>query len=350
MTNYLVTGGAGFIGSHLVEALLSAGHRVSAMDNLSTGNIKNIHQVLDHPQFHFARVNIMDAVVLDRLASESDIIIHLAAAVGVRLIVEQPVHAIETNIMGTEAVLKAAVRYGCRTILASTSEVYGKGCRIPFTEDDDIVLGCTERNRWAYAASKMVDEFLGLAYYGSLGLPVIPIRLFNTVGPRQTGHYGMVVPRMMRQAITGRAITVYGDGQQRRCFCDVSDVVRALVAISMHEAAPGRVYNLGNDREEISMLELAHRIRDITHSSSQIVFVPYSEAYAPGFEDMERRVPNVARIQELLGWEPEMRLDEILRRVYESLRFETHDAAFDDPRLLMPRSRLDHGREHAVAT
>lgn len=291
---YLITGGAGFIGSHLTDALLAAGHEVLVIDDLSTGRYANIARHAGNPRFHFARASILDGIVLDRLASQADVIVHLAAAVGVQLIVQQPVHTIETNVMGTEAVLKAALRYGCRVLVASTSEVYGKGSRIPFAEDDDVLLGPSSRSRWSYAASKMVDEFLALAYQDEYGLEVVPVRLFNTVGPRQTGRYGMVIPRFVGQALAGEPITVYGDGQQSRCFCAVGDVVAALVGLSAHPEAPGRVYNVGSD-EETTIMALAERVRALTGSVSPIVTVPYAEAYAPGFEDMQRRVPDTAR-------------------------------------------------------
>jgi UDP-glucose 4-epimerase len=269
-----------------------------------------------NPNFHFARASITDMIVLDRLASQARVIVHLAAAVGVKLIVEQPVRTIETNVMGTEAILQAALRYGCRVLLASTSEVYGKGNRIPFAEEDDVLLGATSKSRWAYAASKMVDEFLGLAYQREYGLQVVPFRLFNTVGPRQTSRYGMVIPSFIRQALKGEPITVYGDGTQSRCFCDVRDIVRALTGLIQHPDAPGRVYNIGGT-EEVSIGELAERVKAITHSASPIKKIPYSEAYAPGFEDMQRRVPDTTRIRKLIDWQPHHSLDEILRTVVD---------------------------------
>jgi UDP-glucose 4-epimerase len=311
---YLITGGAGFIGSHLADALLAAGQRVLVIDDLSTGRYANIAHHAGNPQFHFARASILDGIVLDRLASQADVIVHLAAAVGVQLIVQQPVHTIETNVMGTEAVLKAALRYGSRVLVASTSEVYGKGSRIPFGEDDDVLLGPSSKSRWSYAASKMVDEFLALAYQDEYGLQVVPVRLFNTVGPRQTGRYGMVIPRFVGQALAGEPISVYGDGQQSRCFCAVSDVVAALIGLSTHPEAPGRVYNVGSE-EETTIMALAERVRKLTGSSSPIVTIPYAEAYAPGFEDMQRRVPDTTRVQGLLGWQPQLSLDETLHRV-----------------------------------
>jgi UDP-glucose 4-epimerase len=313
----LITGGAGFIGSHLAELLLAEGHKVFVIDNLSTGRWDNIASLQQHPNFQFARASVAESVVLDRIASEAHIIFHLAAAVGVKLIVERPVHTIETNITGTEHVLKAAVRYRCRTIIASTSEVYGKGAKAPFAEDDDVLLGPTSRNRWAYAASKMVDEFLGLAYHSEYGIEAVCVRLFNTVGPRQTGEYGMVVPRFVQQALRGEPITVYGDGRQSRCFCDVRDVIRALVGLAAHEHSPGKVFNIGNT-EEVTIRELAERVIRLANSSSKIEFVPFEKAYAPGFEDMSRRVPDITRINKLLGWRPTRSLDEILRSVIES--------------------------------
>jgi UDP-glucose 4-epimerase len=322
---FLITGGAGFIGSHLADALVADGHRVLVIDDLSTGRLENIAHLMGNSNFHFARASITDGIVMDRMASEADVIVHLAAAVGVKLIVEHPVHTIETNIMGTEAVLQSALRYGCRVLLASTSEVYGKGSKIPFSEEDDVLLGATSRSRWAYAASKMVDEFLGLAYQREYKLEVVPFRLFNTVGPRQTGRYGMVVPRFVRQALRAEPITVYGDGGQCRCFCDVRDVVRVLLGLAQHPEAPGQVYNVGST-EEVSIRELAERVKAITNSDSPLAYVPYDEAYAPGFEDMRRRVPDTTLIQTLINWQPRHSLDEILQSVveYEQKRIASH--------------------------
>ena len=310
----LITGGAGFIGSHLADTLLAQGHRVLAIDNLSTGRLENIRHLLGHPAFHFARASLTDEIVLDRLASRADIIVHLAAVVGVKLVVERSVHTITTNVMGTEAVLQVALRYGCRVLIASTSEVYGKSKKIPFGEEDDVLLGTTSKSRWAYAASKMVDEFLSLAYQREYGLPVVPFRLFNTVGPRQTGHYGMVIQRLVGQALRGEPITVYGDGTQSRCFCDVSDAVEAIIGLAQHVKAPGQVFNIGGS-EEVTIRELAERVKVVTGSCSEIVHIPYTEAYALGFEDMHRRVPDTSRIQALLGWQPRLSLDQILVRV-----------------------------------
>ncbi len=313
---FLITGGAGFIGSHLAGTLLEQGRRVLAVDDLSTGSMDNIRHLLAEPGFQFARASISDAVVMDRLVSEVDVIVHLAAAVGVMLIVEHPVRTIATNVMGTEAVLEAALRYNCRVLVASSSEVYGKGSKIPFSEDDDVLLGPTSRSRWSYAASKMVDEFLGLAYYREFGLEAVIMRFFNTVGPRQTGRYGMVIPRFVRQALKHEPITVYGDGSQTRCFGHVRDVVQAVIGLAQHPEAPGRVYNIGATNE-ISIRELAGKVKEITGSSSEIICVSYDEAYAPGFEDMQRRAPDTTRIRELLNWEPQCSLEDILREVME---------------------------------
>jgi len=319
---FFLTGGAGFIGSHLTEAILAGGDRVLSIDNLSTGSMDNVTHFLGHPNHRFEQASITDRGVMERMASEADVIVHLAAAVGVKLIVEHPVQTIETNVMGTEEILRVALRNKCRVLIASTSEVYGKGSKFPFAEEDDVLLGATSKSRWAYAASKMVDEFLGLAYWREFGLDVVPFRLFNTIGPRQTGQYGMVVPRFIRQALGGEPITVYGDGNQRRCFCDVRDVVPAILGLAGHSDAPGRVYNIGGT-EEVSIQELAERVVEMTGSDSQITKVPYSEAYAPGFEDMERRVPDTERIHELLGWKPKRGLREILSDVISYERGRT---------------------------
>ena len=316
---YLITGGAGFIGSHLCERLLDLGYNVVAIDNLSTGKMQNIQHLLPRPgnqgrPFQFVRETILNGQVLDRLASQADVIVHLAAAVGVKLIVEDPVHTINTNILGTEAVLTTANRYGCKVLIASTSEVYGKGVKVPFREEDDCLIGPTTHSRWAYAVSKQVDEFLGLAYQHQFGLPVVVMRFFNTVGPRQTGQYGMVVPRFVRQALRGQAITVYGDGQQSRCFGDVGDVVEAITGLAEHSAAVGQVFNIGNT-EEITIRALAEHVIALTGSASTIQYVPYDKAYAPGFEDMQRRVPSLEKINRLTGYKPRHSLDDILKRV-----------------------------------
>ncbi len=325
--SYLVTGGAGFIGSHLCDSLVRQGHHVVAIDDLSTGKLENIQHLKPLPNFQFVRETITNLQVLDRLTSQASIVVHLAAAVGVKLIVEDPVHTIETNIMGTEAVLTTANRYGCKVLIASTSEVYGKGVKVPFSEDDDRLMGSTTHSRWAYATSKAVDEFMGLAYHRQFGLPVVIMRFFNTVGPRQTGQYGMVVPRFVQRALRNEPLEVYGDGNQSRCFADVSDVVGAVVKLSQNEQAVGQVFNVGNT-EEVSIAELARRVIELTGSQSEIRYLTYDQAYAPGFEDMQRRVPNLEKIKRLIGYNPRYKLDDILRRViaFERERLEAQQA------------------------
>lgn len=314
----LITGGAGFIGSHLSEALLEQGHSITVIDNLSTGQLENISHLQSHPNYQFVRETITNALVLDRIASTADTIVHLAAAVGVKLIVEDPVHTIETNIMGTDGVLKTAVRYGCKVLLASTSEVYGKGVSVPFREDDDRLMGATTRSRWSYATSKAIDEFMGLAYHQQFGLPVVVMRFFNTVGPRQSDKYGMVVPRFVRQALQNKPISIYGDGQQTRCFADVADVIKGVMGLIEQEKAIGEIFNIGND-EEISIARLAERVISLTGSQAGVSFTPYEEAYAPGFEDMQRRVPSIDKIGQFTGYEPTYSLNDILERV---IRYE----------------------------
>lgn len=326
--NILVTGGAGFIGSHLCEAMVHQGYRVVAIDDLSTGRLENIQHLRPLPSFQFVRETINNAQVLDRLTSEADIVIHLAAAVGVKLIVEDPVHTILTNIMGTEAVLATANRYGCKVLIASTSEVYGKGVKVPFSEEDDRLMGSTTHSRWAYAASKAVDEFLGLAYGRQFGLPVVIMRLFNTVGPRQTGRYGMVVPRFVRRALRNEPIQVYGDGKQSRCFADVQDVVEAIVRLAEHPQAVGEVFNIGSTRE-ITIYELAQKVIELSGSQSRIELVPYDEAYAPGFEDMRRRVPSIEKIHRLIGYQPRFSLEDTLKRVIDYERARLSEAESD---------------------
>ena len=310
----LVTGGGGFIGSHLCECLVHHGYSVTAIDNLSTGRIENIRHLRPFPNFQFVREDICNAQVLDRITSQADLVIHLAAAVGVKLIVEDPVHTIRTNIIGTEAVLSTANRYGCKVLLASTSEIYGKGVKVPFDEEDDRLMGSTTHSRWAYASSKAIDEFLGLAYHRQYGLPVVIMRFFNTVGPRQTGEYGMVVPRFVRQALQDEPLSVYGDGRQSRCFADVADVISAIIGLANHPGAVGEVFNIGST-EEITVLELAQQVISLTGSHSDIQFISYEQAYAPGFEDMRRRVPSIEKISRLIGYQPKYSLRETLQRV-----------------------------------
>ena len=310
----LITGGCGFIGSHLAEALLAQGDEVTVVDDLSTGRFENVAHLAARPDFHFAIETIGNEAVMDRLVSECDVIYHLAAAVGVDLIVQNPVRVIETNIKGCEIVLRIAARYRKKVLLASSSEVYGKSEDIPFREDADGILGATSRSRWSYACSKAMDEFLALAYARQLALPVVIMRFFNTVGPRQSGRYGMVVPRFVRQALLGEPITIYGDGRQTRCFTDVSDTVRAVVGLAAEPAAIGRVFNVGNT-EEVTIAELARRTIAHTGSRSEIVYIPYDEAYETGFEDMRRRVPDISRVNGLIGWRPRVDLDGILERV-----------------------------------
>jgi UDP-glucose 4-epimerase len=314
MTRCLITGGAGFIGSHLAEVLLEQGHTVTIIDDLSTGRFENIEHLVENPRFHFAIDTITNEIVLDRLSSQCEVIFHLAAAVGVKLIVENPVHTIRTNVNGTEAVLESALRYRAKVLIASTSEVYGKGHKVPFRENDDVLLGPTMHSRWAYAASKMMDEFLALAYHRENKLPVVVFRLFNTIGPRQTGRYGMVVPRFVDQALHDKPITVYGDGQQRRSFTWVGDAVRAIVQLSQEPEAVGRVFNIGHGKD-ISIYALAELIKERTNSASEIQLIPYEEAYAEGFEDMQRRVPDITKIQKQLGYEPTLDLPEILDHI-----------------------------------
>jgi UDP-glucose 4-epimerase len=315
----LITGGAGFIGSHLCDRLLEAGHRVTAIDDLSTGRLANIAHLEGAPGFQFVHETIMQEVVMDRLVSECDVIYHLASAVGVELIVSRPVEVIERCILGTEVVLKTAHRYKKKVLITSTSEVYGKNQRVPFSEDDDRTLGPTTKSRWSYSCSKAIDEFLALAYHKEKHLPIVIVRLFNTVGPRQTGQYGMVVPRFIQQALAGKPLTVYGDGSQQRCFGYVGDIVGALTALMEHPGAVGRIFNIGNT-EEVSILQLAERVIKLTRSSSKIEMIPYDVAYEAGFEDMARRIPDISRVGSLIGYKPTVTLDEIITRIADHFR------------------------------
>jgi len=316
MTHALVTGGAGFVGSHLSEVLLKRGYTVTIIDNLSTGNVKNIAHLEDNPRFFTVIEDIRNIHVIDRLVSESQIIFHLAAAVGVERIINEPIETIETNIGGTEIILKTAHRYRRKVMLASTSEVYGKGVKFPFEEDDDSLMGPTTRSRWSYAASKAIDEFLGLAYHHQTGLPVIIFRLFNTVGARQSGQYGMVLPRFVQWALAGAPIRVYGDGEQQRCFGNVHDIVDAIAQLSVADEAVGQVFNIGNT-EEISILGLAQKVKERTGSLSPIEMIPYEQAYETGFEDFRRRVPSLDKIKRMIGWQPTTALDETIDQIIQ---------------------------------
>ena len=328
MTHALITGVAGFIGSHLAERLLENGYHVTIIDNLSTGRIKNLAAIEQHPNFRAAIEDIRNIHVMDRLVSECDLIFHLAAAVGVQRIISEPIETIETNIGGTEVVLKTARRYRKKVLIASTSEVYGKGIRFPFHEDDDSVLGATTRSRWSYAASKAIDEFLALAYLKQTGLPVVIFRLFNTVGPRQHGQYGMVVPRFVRWALDNEPIMVYGDGEQQRCFCNVNDVVAAIHKLSEKPEAIGQVFNIGSS-EEVTIYELADRVRQRAGSTSEIKVIPYEEAYEAGFEDFRRRVPALEKIQQMVEWKPTTSLDDTIDQI-----------------IAYHREEKEHGRNH----
>lgn len=318
--SFLITGGAGFIGSHLTEALLARGDSVVALDNLSTGRLANLDPVASHPHFRFVHASVLDELAVDEAVHGVDVVVHLAAAVGVKLIVEHPLRSLTTNIRGSEIVLEAAHRYRRKILLASTSEIYGKAGG-PLHETTDRVIGPPSVARWAYSTAKAVDEILAFAYHKERGLPTVVVRLFNTVGPRQSPAYGMVVPRLVRQAIAGEPLTVFGDGTQTRCFCHVRDVVRALIALLDDERAEGDVFNVGST-EEISIHQLAMRIIERSRSGSPIEFVPYERAYESGFEDMARRVPDIRKVQALTGWQPSHTLDEILDETIVEARAE----------------------------
>lgn len=315
----LITGGAGFIGSHLADALIEHGHEVDIIDNLSTGSIRNVDHLKANPRFKYTIDTLTNEPLLAELIDRNDVIFHFAAAVGVKLIVEEPVHTIETNVHGTEVVLKHANKKRKKVVIASTSEVYGKSADVPFREDADLVMGATVKHRWAYACSKAIDEFLALAYYKERGLPVIIVRFFNTVGPRQTGQYGMVLPSFVRQALSGEPITVFGDGTQSRSFTFVGDVVECLLMLVNEPKAVGQVFNIGN-KEEVTILRLAELVKSLTGSSSPIEFVPYDKAYEEGFEDMPRRVPDLTKVRQLVGYEPKVQLNEIIAKVINYFR------------------------------
>ncbi len=312
----LITGGAGFIGSHLADAYLHRGNEVFVIDDLSTGSIENIRHLKDHRRFHYTIENVHNQPVTAELVDQCDAIFHLAAAVGVKLIVESPVRTIETNVHGTEVVLSLANKKKKKVLIASTSEVYGLSNEVPFREDGNLVMGATTKGRWSYACSKAIDEFLALAYWREKKLPTIVVRLFNTVGPRQTGQYGMVIPTFVKQALAGRPITVYGDGKQSRCFCYVGDVVSALMRLMDEPKAVGEVFNVGSN-QEITILELAKTVKQLTKSDSEITFTPYDEAYEEGFEDMPRRIPDISKVNRLVGFKTQMPLDGILRTVID---------------------------------
>lgn len=320
MPHALITGGAGFIGSHLSDYLLAHNYKVTIIDNLATGRFENIAHLEKNPNFRFAIEDIRNIHITDRFVSECDVIFHLAAAVGVHKIIEEPINTIETNIGGTEILLKAARRYRKKILIASTSEVYGKGVKFPFEEDDDSLLGPTSKSRWSYAASKAIDEFLALAYHYEVNLPVVLFRLFNTIGPRQTGQYGMVVPRFVKWALSNEPIQVYGDGEQSRSFGNVYDIVDAIYRLSETEEAIGELFNIGNN-QEVTILELAQMVKERSNSSSEIQIIPYEQAYkTPGFEDFRRRVPSIDKIGKVVGWEPSTPLPQTIDQIIEYYR------------------------------
>ena len=312
----LITGGAGFIGSHLAEEFLRRNYAVSAVDNLSTGRLENIAHLKGNPDFSFTAGDITDETLMDKMIAESERVFHLAAAVGVKLIIERPVETIETNILGTEIIYKLANKHKKKVIITSTSEVYGKNNEIPFKEVDDSVYGPTIKSRWSYACSKAIDEFLGLAYFREKKLPIVIVRLFNTIGPRQTGRYGMVVPTFVQQALLGHPITVFGDGQQARCFGNVKDVIWAMAELAETPEAEGQVFNIGSE-ELITIKNLAQKTKELCNSKSEIHFIPYEEAYEEGFEDMNRRLPDISKIRNIIGFEPKYNLEQTIRQIIE---------------------------------
>ena len=324
----LVTGGAGFIGSHFSESAMKAGHEVFVIDDLSTGSIENIEHLKPNPHFHYYLDSVTNRQLLRELIDKCHVVVHLAAAVGVQLIVESPVNTIETNIYGTELVLQYASIKKKKVLLASTSEVYGKSAKETFSEDDDLVMGATTKGRWSYACSKAIDEFLAIAYWKERKLPVVVVRLFNTIGPRQSGQYGMVVPRFVRAALRNEPIHVYGTGQQTRCFTNVADVVHALKLLLGNEQAVGEIFNIGGT-EQISIEALAQKIKAMTNSSSEIVHVPYDQAYAEGFEDMLRRMPDVSKLQRFVGFVPNTPLETMLQGVIDWIRLEEQYVSSD---------------------
>jgi UDP-glucose 4-epimerase len=317
----LITGGAGFIGSHLSDAYIKRGDEVYIIDDLSTGSIQNINHLKKNPRFHYTIDSVHNQPLMAELIDQCDVVFHLAAAVGVKLIVESPVKTIETNVHGTEVILSQAAKKKKKVLITSTSEVYGLSDQIPFKEDGNLVMGATTKGRWSYACSKAIDEFLAHAYWREKRLPTVVVRLFNTVGPRQTGQYGMVVPTFVRQALLERPLTVYGDGKQSRCFVYVEDVIGALVSLMDNEYAVGEVFNIGSNKE-VTIFELAQRVKELTKSGSEIVFVPYDQAYEQGFEDMPRRVPDISKISKLTGFYPSKNLDDILHAVIEHISHE----------------------------
>ncbi|MBV8077011.1 MAG: GDP-mannose 4,6-dehydratase [Planctomycetaceae bacterium] len=330
----LITGGAGFIGSHLSDAYIGRGDEVYILDDLSTGCIDNIRHLKGHPRFHYTLDSVHHRSIVSEQVDQCDVVFHLAAAVGVKLIVESPVRTIETNVHGTEVVLAQAAKKKKKVLIASTSEVYGLSDQVPFREDGNLVMGATTKGRWSYACSKAIDEFLALAYWREKRLPTVIVRLFNTVGPRQTGQYGMVIPTFVKQALAGRPITVFGDGSQSRCFAHVADVVDALIQLMDHPDAVGQVFNVGST-QEVTIADLAQRVRKLTDSRSEIVFVPYEQAYEAGFEDMPRRVPDLTKLGALVGFRPERTLDEILEDVIASFR-GTRSTRLRSPAVALP--------------